>query len=166
MSRKSKIILLTVSLVYILDRLTKLYIVGNVGLLDSIPVVGGWFDIVYVRNTGAAFGFMALVRDSLRIPFFLATTLAALAMLFYFVRKTGPGDTLMLVALALIIGGALGNLTDRLIFGYVIDFIDWHVGGHHWPAFNIADSGITVGVALLGVEVLLTGGPAGDALRP
>jgi signal peptidase II len=166
LAKKSTIILTTVSVVYILDRLTKLAIIENFGLDQSHTVVAGYFDVTYIRNTGAAFGILSFLDDSFRLPFFLVTTLAAIAMLVYFIIKTRPGDVLTLIALALIIGGALGNMTDRQVYGYVIDFIDWHVGGHHWPAFNIADSGITVGVSLLGIEIFLRGKPIGVGNRP
>lgn len=160
MTRKSKIIIPVVSALWLADRLTKLVVVRNFRLERSYTVVAGYFDLTYVRNTGAAFGLLSMLSGPLRLPFFLATTLAAVAVLGYFIKKTRPEDALMQAALALVIGGAAGNLTDRLVYGYVIDFIDWHVGGRHWPAFNVADSGITVGVILLGLEIFLRGKPA------
>jgi signal peptidase II len=143
--------------VYILDRLTKLLVMDRMELNQSVTVVAGFFDIVHVRNTGAAFSFLASWDSAYRTPFFLAATVAAMALLLHFVRKTRPEDTLMLVAMALIMGGAAGNLTDRLVYGNVVDFIEWYVGRYRWPAFNIADSGITVGIVLMGIEVFFRG---------
>jgi signal peptidase II len=158
LTRKSTIILLTASAVYFLDRLTKLAVVENFRLNQSMPVIVGYFDITHVHNTGAAFGLFSLAQDTFRVPFLLASTLAAIAVLIVFVRKTRPDEVLMQIAFALVIGGAVGNLTDRLLYGYVIDFIDWHVGDYyHWPAFNIADSGISVGIFLIAVEVFIRG---------
>jgi len=157
LTRKSKIIIPVALAVYIADRLTKLVIMDNFGLDQSMPVIKGFFDITYVRNPGAAFSVFSSMPDSLRLPFFLALTLAAIAMLVFFVRQTRPEHTVTLVALAMILGGAAGNLTDRLLYGSVVDFICWSVGRYHWPAFNIADSGITVGCVLLGIEVFFGG---------
>ena len=157
LTRKSKIILPIAFGAFALDRLTKLLIIERLELYRSVGVVEGFFDITHVRNTGAAFSFLAYLDESYRVPFFVVTSLAAIGLLLFFVKETRPGETLLLAALALIMGGAMGNLTDRLLYGNVVDFIDWHVGGHHWPAFNIADSCITVGVILLGFELLFKG---------
>ncbi len=155
LKRKSTIIVTIASAVFILDRLTKLAVQSKIGFEDIIPVVRGFFELTYVRNTGAAFGIMAFARDSFRVPFLLASTAAAIGLLVYFVRKTRDDEYLLLLALAMILGGALGNLTDRMIYGYVIDFLSFHFKEHYWPAFNVADSGITVGVALLGFDLLI-----------
>lgn len=156
MSRKSKIILITGGIIFCLDRLTKLLAARNLRLSDSVPVIKGYFDITLVHNTGAAFGFMAVARESLRLPFLLITAACAVAVLLYFMKRTEGHETLTLIALALVVGGAAGNMADRIAFGYVIDFIDWHAGEfYHWPAFNIADSGITVGVFILAYEFLI-----------
>lgn len=157
MTLKSKIIVPVAASVYVLDRLTKQMILERFQPGDAVEVVKGYFDITYVQNLGAAFGILSMLDGGVRLPFFLVTTLVALGLLVYFVRKTGPDARLTLVSLAMIIGGAAGNLTDRLMYGYVVDFVDWHVGMHHWPAFNIADSGITVGIAILGFEIIFKG---------
>jgi len=141
--------------VFLLDRLTKFLVVDYVCFGDAVPVIPGFFDITYVRNTGAAFSLMAHAHDSLRVPFLLVTSLCAVGVLFYFIKVTKPEHRLILFSLALILGGAAGNLADRALYGSVVDFISWHIGGYYWPAFNIADSGITVGVSILGIEMLL-----------
>ena len=155
MSPKSKIITIIVASVYLLDRLTKLAIVENIKLFESVTVINGFFELTNVRNTGAAFSLFAQAGEGYRVPFLVASTVAAILLLLYFLRKARPQDMLVVAALAMILGGALGNLTDRLLYGYVIDFINWHIGEHYWPAFNIADSGITVGVCILGIEIAL-----------
>ena len=157
LTRKSKIIVPIAAAAYVLDRLTKLLIIDRLDLYQSVRVVDGFFDITHVRNTGAAFSFLAHLDESYRVYFFAATTIAAIGLLLYFVKEAKSADTLMLSALGLILGGALGNLTDRLMYGNVVDFIDWYVGRYHWPAFNMADSCITVGVFLLGYELILKG---------
>ncbi len=155
MSLKSKIIITVAAAVYVLDRLSKAAIVGNIKLFESVTVIKGFFELTNVRNTGAAFSMLADAGDGFRLPFLLATTAGAILILLYFMRKARVEDTLVVTALAMILGGALGNLTDRLLYGYVIDFINWHIGEHYWPAFNIADSGITVGVCILGIEIII-----------
>ena len=156
MSRKSKIKLITGGLVFCLDRLTKFLVAGHMAPGESLRVVNGFFDITLVHNTGAAFGIMAYAPESLRLPFLLVSAVVAVLLLLYFVSKTDESETLTLVALAMVIGGAAGNIADRAALGYVVDFIDWHAREfYHWPAFNIADSGITVGVFLLGYEFLI-----------
>jgi len=155
LSRKSTIIGGVALAVFALDRYTKQLVTGNVELGGSINVVDGFFDLTYVRNLGAAFGFLSLLDSSYRVPFFATTTLAAVCLLLYFAHKTEPGNVLLLVSLALVTGGALGNLADRLMYGYVVDFIDWYIGSYHWPAFNIADSAITAGIAIMGEEIII-----------
>jgi len=166
LDKKSKIILTVAPLVLALDRLTKLLVAGKVGIDQEIPVINGFFNIVQVHNTGTAFGMFSASHNQFRTPFLAVSTLLALALLFYFAKKTRQGDTLTLIAIALIIGGAAGNLLDRLTYGYVIDFIDWYIGSYHWPSFNIADSGITVGVFILAVEVFVRGKSMGTDSAP
>lgn len=152
---KSKIIVPIAATVLLLDRLTKQMITDRFSLEDCQPVMDGFFNLTYVRNTGAAFGVLAMLDDTYRVPFFAATTLAAVGLLLYFIWRAKATDILLLVSLALIIGGALGNLFDRLMYGYVVDFIDWYHGSYHWPAFNVADSAISVGMVILGEEIII-----------
>jgi len=109
--------------------------------------------LAYVRNTGAAFGMFAAVPPALRLPAFLAVTVIAVAALLSFLRQTPADRPWVIAALGAVLGGAAGNLVCRLRYGEVIDFVDLHWGGLHWPAFNVADSAITIGVAI----VLLAG---------
>ena len=110
-------------------------------------VVAPFFNLVLVHNTGAAFSFLAGAGGWQRW-FFVVVAIAVSAFLVHLLRGAG-GNRLLSLALALVLGGALGNLWDRLTLGHVVDFIQWHAAGWYWPAFNIADSAITVGVVLL-----------------
>ena len=137
----------------LLDQATKLYIDRTMQLFDSIPVLTDFFHITYVRNRGAAFSFLS--NASWRLPFFIGITfVAAIAILVAF-HKLRDDQKLAHVSLAMIFSGAVGNLIDRIRLGEVIDFLDAHWYRHHWPAFNVADSLICVGVFLLAVDMLL-----------
>ena len=142
-------------LVIILDQLTKYLVIKNFFLHESVKVIPGFFSLTYVRNPGAAFGILAGAHGAWRTVFFITVSLVALAVIITLVRKTH--DRLPLVAFALIGGGAVGNLIDRVRSGEVVDFIEWYYRSYHWPAFNIADSAISVGVALLAVDMLFPG---------
>jgi signal peptidase II len=132
----------------VLDQLTKLWILRSFELYESREIIPGLFNLVYVTNTGAAFSMLADVDSPWRHYFFLAVgLLACIGLTFYYHRFGGRRRTYA-IALGLIAGGALGNLIDRLRFGAVVDFLDFHLAGHHWPAFNIADSAICVGAVL------------------
>jgi signal peptidase II len=135
--------------VVILDQVTK-YIVNTSMLLhDSMPIINGLFNFTYVKNPGAAFGFLAGAPPFFRSVFFIGVTVAAIMLILYYIRKTKTEEPLLTASFSLIMGGAVGNLIDRVRFGEVIDFLDLYIGPHHWPAFNIADSAISVGAILL-----------------
>ena len=151
MKAKYLILLAVTPLILIVDQLTKLYIDGSMKLYQSIPVIDGLFNITYLRNRGAAFSFLA--EASWRLPFFLlATVIAVIAILVAF-AKLRDDQRFAAVSLALILSGAVGNLIDRVRMGEVIDFLDVYWKNHHWPAFNVADSAICVGVALLALDM-------------
>ncbi|TYO98558.1 signal peptidase II [Geothermobacter ehrlichii] len=135
------------ALVVGLDQWSKQVIVGSFDLYQSLTVVENFFHITYVRNRGAAFGMLA--DSPLRVPFFIGVTLVACGIIVGYLHRLADDRKLAATALALIFGGAIGNLIDRVSLGEVIDFIDVHWYQHHWPAFNIADSAICVGVGLL-----------------
>jgi len=123
-------------------------------LMGSMPmdIIDGCFALRYVENTGMAWG----MGKGLSIAVFLAMHVVALSVLIYFVWKVPARFRLLHVSLGLITAGALGNLTDRLRLGYVVDFIDWYYKGHHWPTFNLADVYITVGVSFLLIIMLFS----------
>ena len=143
---------ITASIVF-LDQLTKYAVVRRFRLHESVPVIPGFFDLTYVRNPGAAFGFLAGAHGAWRSVFFITISTVALAVILALVRQTS--DRLQLIAFALIGGGAVGNLIDRVRFGEVVDFIDWYYRTFHWPTFNIADAAISIGVVLLVIDMLL-----------
>jgi len=142
-----RLLLIVSAITLVLDQATKLFIDSRFALHDSVTVIEHFFNITYVRNKGAAFGILA--DSAIRIPFFIAvSTLAAIGILWY-IRQLREDQGLLRLALSLVFAGAVGNLIDRVRLGEVIDFLDVHWYRHHWPAFNVADSAITVGVALL-----------------
>lgn len=150
---KSRFLILAVltPLILIFDQLTKLYIDRTMKLYQSIPVIDGLFSITYLRNRGAAFSFLS--EASWRLPFFMAATLIAIIAILVAFRKLHDDQQLAAVSLTLILSGAVGNLIDRVRMGEVIDFLDVYWKTHHWPAFNVADSAICVGVALLALDM-------------
>ena len=131
--------------VFILDRLTKHIFCNRLLYSETIPVIPNIFHLTLVRNKGAAFGLF-----NGRNIFFSVFTILAVIAITLFIRSREYKSRLMLVSLGLILGGALGNLFDRIVFGYVIDFLDFRV----WPVFNLADSCITIGFALLAYQVV------------
>jgi signal peptidase II len=152
---KSKYIILIIisAAVLLLDQATKLFIDRSMGLHSSITIVENFFNITYIRNKGAAFGFLA--DSSFRLPFFILVSIIAVVVIIGVFRKLRPAQTFTAVSLSLIFSGALGNLIDRIRLGEVIDFLDAHWYAHHWPAFNVADSAICVGVFLLAIDMFL-----------
>jgi len=137
----------------LLDQATKLYIDRSMQLFDSIQVLPDFFNITYVRNRGAAFSFLS--DASWRLPFFIGISLVASIAILVAFHKLRDNQKLAQTSLAMIFSGAIGNLIDRVRLGEVIDFLDAHWYRHHWPAFNVADSLICVGVFLLAVDMLL-----------
>ena len=134
------------SAVVLLDQATKAAAEYYLRLHESLPVIEGFFHLTYVRNTGGAFGFLAGAPAAFRIPFFLVVTAIAVGVLLTLLLRAEQGRVGFLLSLAGVLGGALGNLIDRVRFGAVIDFLDLQFRGYHWPAFNLADSCITLGV--------------------
>jgi signal peptidase II len=134
--------------VIILDQVTKLIIIKTLPLYDKITVIPGVFDIVHYLNPGGAFGLLAGVSSNFRHLFFIVVAILALGLVFYFYRSTPVTHRFLSVAFSMIFGGAVGNLIDRFRFGRVVDFLDFYVKNWHWPAFNVADSAITVGIGI------------------
>ncbi len=153
MISKYKILALVSPLVLILDQATKLYIDRTMELHGSVTVIRGFFDITYIRNKGAAFSFLA--DSAFRLPFLTMVSVVAIAVILIFFRKLRPDQKFTAFCLALIFSGASGNLIDRLRLGEVIDFLSVHWREHYWPAFNVADSAICVGVFLLAVDMFI-----------
>ena len=154
---KAKLIfLVTVSLTVIfLDQISKSWIEHNVSLYQSIQVIPNFFHITHIQNTGGAFGILAEFKGLYFKTFFILFTLLTIGVVGFFYCKLKPNQDAPALGIALIIGGAIGNLVDRIRLGGVIDFIDVHYYSLHWPAFNVADSAITIGSVLLGVLIFL-----------
>ena len=153
-SKKKYIIFVaTFALMVLLDFVTKAYISSTMFLHESFPVIEGFFNITYVRNPGAAFSFLADAPAAFRSIFFVTVTSLAILCILYSVIKDTFEDPLMTFGLSLIMSGAVGNLIDRVRLGEVVDFIDVYIASYHWPAFNVADSAITVGAFLLLIEI-------------
>lgn len=133
----------------LLDALTKWIVATRVELHESISVIPNLFQIVHVRNSGAAFGIGANAESQL-VPFLLNFgAIAVFCVVVVYALRTSLEDRVLQTGLHLILGGAIGNLVDRFRFGYVVDFLDFAFRDHHWPAFNVADSAICIGIALL-----------------
>ena len=150
---------LLVFAVLILDRWTKLLIQKRFDLNESISVIDGFFNITYVRNTGVAFGiFSSISSPAKSVLLSVFTACAAVVVVAYSVRSPAR-NRLLQIGLSLILGGALGNLYDRLAYRYVVDFLELYAGSYHWPSFNVADSAISIGVALLALEIIRNEAP-------
>ena len=139
------------AIILVLDQATKLYVDANFRLHETVPVIRGFFHLTYVRNKGAAFGILA--DNAVRIPFFITVSIVAMLGIVWYLRQIRGDQKLAIFSLSLIFSGACGNLIDRIRLGEVIDFLDVFWQRHHWPAFNVADSAITVGVTLLFIEM-------------
>ena len=137
------------------DQATKAIVVRTMRLGQSIPIVPGYFDFTFVLNPGAAFSLLATLPERIRSPFFILISVAAAVLIVVYRARHLRGHRLATVSLGLILGGAVGNLIDRIRYGVVVDFLDAHVHQYHWPVFNVADSAISVGVTLLLIEMLL-----------
>jgi signal peptidase II len=148
LSAKTKLVLVWLAIILISDQLTKFIVGRTMPLHQSIPVIDNLFSLTYIRNTGAAFGFLAGSAAAFRLPFLIAFSLVAVGFVVAMLRRLPARETGLITALAFILGGAIGNLIDRFAYGEVIDFLDFYWSGYHWPAFNVADSFITVGVAI------------------
>jgi len=135
--------------VVILDQYTKYLIAQHIPLHHSLEIIGQYLTILHTRNKGIAFGIFSGQESTLQTILLIITSLAAIAFIFYLLSELGTRCLYATTTLALILGGAIGNLIDRIRWGEVIDFIDLHWHGYHWPAFNCADSAISIGMVLL-----------------
>jgi len=141
-------------LVLALDQFTKFLVTQSLGLHESVALLPGFLHFTYVQNGGVAFGFMSSMEAVVRIPFFVAITIAAGSIVYFYQRLLPQEKRLPRVALGFVLGGALGNFIDRILYGKVIDFIDMRYQDFHWYVFNVADSCITVGLLFLLIEFI------------
>jgi signal peptidase II len=148
LSAKWKLVLSWLVPIIVLDQLTKIIVDRTMPLHHSIPIVDGFFSLTYVRNTGAAFGIFAGSHEVFRLPFLIGVSILAIGFILVMLKRLRNDATGLVTALTFILGGAIGNLIDRVLHGEVIDFLDVYYSNYHWPAFNLADSFITVGVTI------------------
>ena len=149
MKKNIIIFILGAAVVIVLDQITKAAIVAKFVIHESYAIIDGFFNIVYVMNPGAAFGFLANMSATFRYIFFIGITVVVILLIIYYIVKSKSQNMLMVISLTLIFAGAVGNLIDRIRFGAVVDFLDVYIGTAHWPAFNVADSAISLGAMLM-----------------
>jgi signal peptidase II len=149
-----KYLLLIATLVLALDRFTKWLVIAGIPLYHEVEVVPGLFKLTHLENTGAAFSLFADSPGPWATRALLLFSLAAVCVITFYLWKLGHILDSLTVCLALFLGGTLGNLWDRLLRGRVTDFLDFYVGTHHWPPFNVADSAIVVAALMLAAQVL------------
>jgi signal peptidase II len=153
MSPKLRILLAVAPLVVLMDQLTKHLVNASLAPYGSVTVIENFLYLSHVRNPGGAFGVLSWVHPNI----FVLVAAGAIGVIFLFYVSLGATQRLPALALALILGGAIGNLCDRIRLGQVVDFIDVHWHAFKWPAFNVADAAITIGVSLLAIEMLGSG---------
>ncbi len=141
--------LLLIFVLVVIDQVTKALVAKKIAFSSSVEVVPGFLNLTRVHNRGAIFGFFSETNNSLTLILLYLASFLALSIVIYYYFKVSPAERLFHVSLSLILAGALGNLIDRLLRGYVIDFLDFYIRDWHWPSFNVADSSITLGGLLL-----------------
>jgi signal peptidase II len=154
MRRDRIFFIITALAVVIIDQLSKIAVAGSIRYYESVPIIDGLLSLVHVRNRGMAFGLMNRPDDQLSSYFFVAATVIAIILLILWFKSLKGGSRMLIFGLSLIVGGAIGNLIDRLRLKEVVDFIDFFIGKYHWPAFNLADSAISVGVFWVVINVV------------
>ena len=155
MKRDYLLFTLPALIVVLLDQASKWSIAARLDLYQTHSVIPGFFNLVLVRNKGMAFGFLGQSRSHIAAYLLLAATVAAILVIVFFFWRARKDQRWLTVGLALILGGALGNLGDRIRLGFVIDFLDFFIKGYHWPAFNLADSAVTIGTLWLLLNLVL-----------
>ncbi len=146
---------LMITAIILVDQFTKGAVQSNFYHGESIPIIEGFFNLTYVRNPGAAFGMGANAHDTVRAIFFLALPVLACFWLIWLVWSTRKTNALLCYAYSLIFAGAVGNLIDRFSLNYVVDFLDFYIGQSHFPAFNVADSAISIAAVLIIIDFLI-----------
>lgn len=153
------------SLIVIFDQITKYLADISLEMGQPVPIIDGFFNLTLVYNTGAAFGMFQGLPDMTRRIILWSVSGLALILVFKFLIKDAKDDFWTRYALVLIIAGAVGNIIDRFRFDYVIDFLDVYVGSYHWPAFNVADSAISIGITVILLRSVFTGKAAEQAIE-
>ena len=153
MNKKYFPLIIIFLIIVLIDQITKFYIASNFELFQSVEIIRGFFNITYIRNSGVAFGMFSNLKGSFIQIVFIAIYIIAIISILILYRETHGYSH---IALSLIFSGAIGNLIDRIFRGEVVDFMDFHWQNYHWPAFNVADSCITVGVGLLMISIIIS----------
>jgi signal peptidase II len=141
--------------VVLADQVSKELVLRYFRLGQSLPIIPNFFDLTFVLNPGAAFSLLSTLPEEIRNPFFILISISAAVLILVYRSRYLRSHHLASASLALILGGAIGNLIDRVRYGVVVDFLDAHIYQYHWPVFNVADSAISVGVMLLLLEMVL-----------
>lgn len=150
LKRRLKLMTLTGGVILLLDQLTKAWVQASIPVWQiGRSVIPGCFDIVHFLNKGAAFGFLNDSSINWQRPFFIVISLLAMGLIFILARSEDDGGPFYVTGLGLILGGAIGNLIDRIRTGLVVDFLDFYIGQWHWPAFNVADIALCAGAGAL-----------------
>lgn len=144
-----------VVLVVLLDQITKMIVLRMIPEYERIVVISGFFNLTHVHNPGGAFGFLAQNGAAWRHWLFLGAAFFALGIILYFYHRTPRTLPWLAGSLAMIFGGAIGNMIDRIRFGEVVDFLDVYIASYHWPTFNVADSAVSVGIGIFILHILL-----------
>jgi signal peptidase II len=154
MKRKYWILLIFCIGILVLDQWTKSLVVQKLPLYQRVEVIQGFFDLTHVRNTGGAFGIFGGEKGGLGSILFVVVSLIAIGAIVFLFLRIKENERTLAFSFSLILSGAVGNLIDRLRYGEVVDFLDFYLSSYHWPAFNVADSAICVGIGLMALELL------------
>ncbi|MDI7259447.1 MAG: signal peptidase II [Thermodesulfobacteriota bacterium] len=154
MKRKYWVLSITGFVILLLDQYTKYEAQKRIHLHQTIKVIDGFFNLTHLRNPGGAFGIFGGERGGFGSLFFTAVPLVAIGAILYLFYKLKENERPLSLSLSLVLSGAIGNLIDRFRYGEVVDFLDFYLFSYHWPAFNIADSAITIGIGLMVLELL------------
>jgi len=154
MKRKYWVLLIFCIGILLLDQWTKSLVVEKLPLYQRVEVIQGFFNLTHVRNTGGAFGIFGGEKGGLGSILFVVVSLIAIGAIVFLFLKIKENEKTLAFSFSLILSGAVGNLIDRLRYGEVVDFLDFHLSNYHWPAFNVADSAICIGIGLMALELL------------
>jgi len=155
MKRKYWVLLIVCFWILFVDQWTKYAVQQRLTLYEKVEVVHGFFNLVHVRNTGGAFGIFGGEKGGLGSLIFVVVSLVAIGSILFFYLRLKEDEGTLSLSFSLVLSGAIGNLIDRLHYGEVVDFLDFYVLSFHWPAFNIADSAICLGIGLMALELLI-----------
>ena len=155
MKRKYWVLLIVCSVILFLDQWTKYVVQQELALYQGVEVIRGFFNLTHVRNPGGAFGIFGGEKGGLGSWLFVVVSLVAIGSILFLFAKTMEDEKTLSFSFSLVLSGAIGNLIDRFRFGEVVDFLDFYLRSYHWPAFNVADSAICIGIGLMAFDLLI-----------